>query len=402
MSFLRSNRTSAALLLAAAVLGLVIANSPLAHAAQDLQHAHLAIPFLGIDLSVGHWISDGVLAIFFFIVAIELKHEFSEGDLNSFGKALKPAIAALGGIVVPIAIYLAFTWGSGFEGGWPIPTATDIAFALGVLAVVGRGLPTSVRAFLLALAVLDDLAGILFIAIFFTADPTIWLILVGVALTVVFWLLSIRYARLRKDARRPSRHRHRIEEYVLITLMILVGLATWYVVLQSGIHATIAGVALGFAMHHKSAHRVRYLVEPVSNVIVLPLFAFSAALVTVPALGDTPLEAPFWAIIVALPVGKLVGIVGATLLADRLLRSSQPAVLSVGDMVAAGALGGIGFTVSLLMNELAFRGDQATADQGVLAVIIGSAISIVVAVIVVRMRARHYRSLRLRDASSAA
>ncbi|MFC4223167.1 Na+/H+ antiporter NhaA [Lysinibacter cavernae] len=401
MSFLRSNRTSAALLLAAAVLGLAIANSPLADAAHSIQQSHIGWPGIGLDLSVGHWISDGILAIFFFIVAIELKHEFTEGDLNSVGKAIRPAIAALGGILVPIAIYLAFTWGSGYEGGWPIPTATDIAFALGVLAVVGRGLPTTVRAFLLALAVLDDLAGILFIAVFFTTGAQIGLILLGALLAVLFGFLSWRYARLRRDAVRPSQTRHRGLEWVLIIGMVAVGLATWYVVYQSGIHATIAGVALGFAMHRKPAHRARYLIEPFSNVIVLPLFAFSAALVTIPSLGETPLEAPFWGIIVALPVGKLIGIVGATLLADRILRSRQAPVLRFGDMIAAGALGGIGFTVSLLMNDLAFADNRAIADQGVLAVIIGSAISIVVSVFVVRLRARHYRALRLSEKDAA-
>ncbi|GAA3596831.1 Na+/H+ antiporter NhaA [Klugiella xanthotipulae] len=400
MSFLRSNRTSAALLLVAAVLGLAIANSPLAQAAQDLQHAHLGLPGLGLDLSVGHWISDGLLAVFFFIVAIELKHEFVEGDLNSVSKAIRPAIAALGGILVPVGVYLAITWGSGYENGWPIPTATDIAFALGVLAVVGRGLPTTVRAFLLALAVLDDLAGILFIATFFTSNAQVGLIALGLILTVIFGALSWRYAALRRRARRPSQKRHRAAEWGLLLAMILIGLLTWYVVYQSGIHATIAGVALGFAMHRAPAHRARYLIEPVSNVAVLPLFAFSAALVTIPTLGETPLAAPFWAIAIALPLGKLIGIVGATLLADRLLRTKQPAILNVGDMLAAGALGGIGFTVSLLMNELAFAGNRAIADQGVLAVIIGSAVSIVLSVALVRWRARHYK--RARVAANAA
>ena len=170
MNVLRSERFAAALLLVAAVLGLVIANLPFGPAAVDLKNAHLEIPWLGLDLSTGHWVSDGLLAIFFFIVAVELKRELVIGELNSLSKALLPAIAAVGGVVVPAGIFVAFTVGTDTVDGWPIPTATDIAFALGVLAVFGRFLPTRVRVFLLALAVLDDLIAILIIAFFFTTD----------------------------------------------------------------------------------------------------------------------------------------------------------------------------------------------------------------------------------------
>ncbi len=391
MGVMRSNRTSAVLLSCAAVLGLVLANGPLAEPLHHVQHLHVGPAAWGLDLSVGHWISDGILAVFFFLVAIELKHEFTVGDLNSVGKALRPAIAALGGIVVPIVIYLVFTWGSGFEDGWPIPTATDIAFALGLLAMVGRGLPTAVRAFLLALAVLDDLAGILFIAVFFTSSANLLLVGVGAVLAALFGVLSVRYAALVRQAQRPGRPSRLFQRRMLVVAMILIALATWVAVYQSGIHATIAGVALGFAMHGKPAHRVRYLLEPLSNVVILPVFAFSAALVTIPPLRETALEAPFWGILVALPLGKIVGITGAALLADWLLRKRQQPVLQPGDLLAAGALGGIGFTVSLLMNELAFADRRAVADQGVLAVVLGSAISILVAVVIIRLRAGHHR-----------
>ena len=170
MNFLRSERTSAALLLIAAVLGLVIANLPFGAALIGLKDEHLDMPLLGLDLSAGHWISDGLLAIFFFIVAVELKRELVIGELNSPSKAMLPAIAAVGGVVVPAVIFVAFTAGADTVDGWPIPTATDIAFALGVLAIFGTFLPTRVRVFLLALAVLDDLIAILIIAFFFTSD----------------------------------------------------------------------------------------------------------------------------------------------------------------------------------------------------------------------------------------
>src|SRR3954449_7500120 len=181
MSIIRSERTAAGLLLGAAALGLLLANTPVGPALVDLQHAHLgAGPF---DLSVGHWISDGLLAIFFFIVAVELKHELVVGELNSVQKAIHPAIAAVAGVIVPAGLYLALTAGSGLPQGWPIPTATDIAFALGVLAVFGRGLPARLRIFLLALAILDDIIAIVIIAIFFTAAPN--LAILGAAVVAV-------------------------------------------------------------------------------------------------------------------------------------------------------------------------------------------------------------------------
>src|SRR5690349_17091604 len=171
MSIIRSERTAAGLLLGAAALGLLLANTAVGPALLDVQHAHVGAG--GLELSVGHWISDGLLAVFFFIVAVELRHELVAGDLNSVAKALHPAIAAACGVAVPALVYLAFAGSAGLGQGWPVPTATDIAFALGVLAVFGRGLPNRLRVFLLALAVLDDLVAIVIIAVFFTTDPNL-------------------------------------------------------------------------------------------------------------------------------------------------------------------------------------------------------------------------------------
>ena len=193
MSIIRSERTAAGLLLGAAALGLLLANTAAGPALVDLQHAHLG--FGPVDLSVGHWISDGLLAIFFFIVAVELKHELVAGELNSFAKAIHPAIAAVAGVAVPALVYLAFSAGSGLEAGWPIPTATDIAFALGVLAVFGRGLPNRLRVFLLALAVLDDLIAILIIAVFFTTDPNILELVLAAVTVTAFGLQSRKIGR---------------------------------------------------------------------------------------------------------------------------------------------------------------------------------------------------------------
>ena len=379
MTLIRSERAAAVVLLLAAGLGLLVANSPIGAAVIDFRSLHLAVPGTPLDLTVGHWVSDGLLAIFFFIVAIELKHEMVAGQLNSVSKAIRPAIAATGGVIVPALVYVAITAGSGYEGGWPIPTATDIAFALGVLAVFGKGLPTRLRVFILALAILDDIIAILIIAVFFTADPNLGFIALAAVGVVAFAVLS----RLLGTAARPA----------VIVAMIGVGLVTWALVYLSGVHATIAGVALGLVMALGPAMRTRHAIEPLSNGVVLPIFAFSAALVAIPQVAPAELAAPFWGILIALPVGKIVGIAVAGWLSGFV--GGTGGRLDWRSLITAGALGGIGFTVSLLMNELAFEGSPEVADEGTLAVLLGSSIAIVAsAVLVSRLAARH-RAARL-------
>jgi len=374
MTLIRSERAAAVLLLVAAGLGLLVANSPFGPAVMDFRSLHLAVPGTPLDLTVGHWVSDGLLAVFFFMVAIELKHELVTGQLNSVSKAVRPAIAAAGGVVVPALVYLAFTAGSGYEGGWPIPTATDIAFALGVLAVFGKGLPTKLRVFILALAILDDIIAILIIAVFFTADPDLGLLVLAAVGVAAFGVLS----RALGSRARP----------LVIAAMVAVGLVTWALVYLSGVHATIAGVALGLVMALGPAMRARHTIEPYSNGVVLPVFAFFAALVAIPQVAPGELAAPFWGIVVALPVGKIVGIALGGWLAGFV--RGEGGRLDGRSLVTAGALGGIGFTVSLLMNELAFEGSPEVADEGTLAVLLGSSIAIVVsAALVSRLAARH-------------
>ncbi|WP_353815753.1 Na+/H+ antiporter NhaA [Agromyces sp. SYSU T00266] len=386
MNFLRSERVSASLLLAAAVLGLVIANSPIGHDLVEFKHAHLAIPFTGLDLSLGHWVSDGLLAVFFFIVAVELRRELVIGELNSFSKAALPAIAALGGVVAPALVFLAFAGAGPTADGWPIPTATDIAFALGVLAMFGRFIPTRVRVFLLALAVLDDLIAILIIAFFFTSDADLaWLGFAAITVTL-FGMMS----RL-LSPRSPYVLARRAQWPVMVALWTFAVL-TWSFVYLSGVHATIAGVMLGLVMSRRPAGRAVHSLEPASNAVILPLFAFSAALVAIPAVRPSELDPAFWGILVGLPVGKIVGItlIGgiATLFVHR-RTGIKP--LTWSDVAMVGALGGIGFTVSLLMNELAFREYPDVADQGVVAVLIGSGIAIAISAVFVSLKSRAYR-----------
>ena len=383
MHLLRSARFPAIVLLVAAALGLIVANSPLGPAVDDAMHAYLGIPGV-FELTLSHWIKDGLLAVFFFVVAVELQYELTAGQLNSARKALQPAIAAAGGVLVPIAVYLAMAWGTDAADGWPIPTATDIAFALGVLAVFGRGLPSALRVFLLALAILDDIVGIVFIAVLFTTGVDMGALAGAAVAVVAFGILS-----------RQLESRARI---VVAVALLVLAITTWVLVYRSGVHATIAGVALGLAMAQRPALRVRHELEPWVNVVVLPVFAFSAALVAVPAVPLSELSPAFWGVVVALPAGKVAGIAALGWLSLRVGRRGSAPPLTFPDLLAAGALGGIGFTVSLLLSELAFADASALRDQATLGVLAGSMISLVLAAGLVSWRAWHYRRLAMSPA----
>lgn len=376
MSLLRSARFPAVMLLSAAVLGLIVANSPIGPAVDAAKHSYLGIPGV-FEMSLGHWVQDGLLAVFFFVVAVELQFELTAGELNSARKALQPAIAAAGGVLTPIAVFLLVAGSSDASRGWPIPTATDIAFALGVLAVFGRGLPSGIRIFLLALAILDDIVGIVFIAVLFTSDLNLGLLALAALTVVIFGVLS----------RRMDTPAHPL----LIGVLVALGILTWVLTYLSGVHATLAGVALGLAMAQQPALRARHALEPWVNGLILPLFAFSAALVVIPQVTPTQLSPAFWGILLALPAGKLVGISVAGWLSLRIGDRGVAPHLSFADLLAAGALGGIGFTVSLLLSELAFADDPLLRDEATLGVLGGSMISLVLAGVLVSLRARHHR-----------
>ncbi|MEC5183691.1 NhaA family Na+:H+ antiporter [Cryobacterium sp. MP_3.1] len=387
MTFIRSERYAAGFLLLAGVLGLIMANLAFGPALIEAANEHLHTGLFGLDLSAKHWISDGLLSIFFFLIAIELKRELVIGDLNSFGKAALPALAALGGVAVPAVIYLLLTQGSGLAAGWPVPTATDIAFALGVLAVFGRGIPTRVRVFLLALAVLDDLVAILIIAFFFTQEPELQYIGFA-AITATLFGVTSRLLKPRSPwvlGRKPV--------WPIIVLLIVLGVATWYFTYLSGVHATIAGVILGLVMARVPGGRTHHVLEPYSNAVILPLFAFSAALVAIPQVSLAELSPAFWGILVALPVGKLIGITLAGSLGSLISRrpNGSRSGLKFVDIVMVACLGGIGFTVSLLMGALAFAGSVEVVDEATLAVLLGSGFAILVSAVVVSARARQYR-----------
>jgi NhaA family Na+:H+ antiporter len=364
---LRSAQFPAFALIFAAALGLVLANGPFGDSMIELRDQHLGVG--AFDLSIGHWVTDGLLAIFFFLAAVELKHELRHGELDSARKALVPSIAAVGGVLVPALLFLLLVPHSQ-SGGWPIPTATDIAFALGVLALVGRALPARVRALLLALAVIDDLIAIGIIAFLFPRDIAPLALIAVVPVVLVFGWLS-----------------YRARSALVVVAMIVLAIGAWALVVLSGIHPTIAGVALGLALASQRGERVRFVLEPWSNAVVLPLFAFVATLVVIPSLSTTPLGPVFWAIVIAMPIGKIIGIMGGALIARAF---GSPDRVPIVDLFVVASLGGIGFTVSLLMNELAFADDRAAATSGTLGVLAASVIALVVGGTAGGLRSRWY------------
>jgi NhaA family Na+:H+ antiporter len=350
---MKSERNAALVMMLAAMVGLLLANSPFGQPLLDAIDFKLDLNFIDINITLGHVVSDLFLAVFFFLAGLELKYELTTGTLSSPKRALVPVIAAIAGVAVPSSIYAYLNWGSEAILGWPIPAATDIAFVLGLLAIFGRGMPKEARIFLLALAIFDDLVAIAIIAIFYTSNAQpIWLV-ACVAVATVF-----RFAEM-----------SRAKDKWLIRAAF--GIVLWYTVYQSGVHATIAGVLLGVLIPSTRAHGVISKVQPATNFVILPLFAFTAVAVVIPTMtGDS--NAVFTGIFFGLSIGKVVGISIAALIANQLLKPKDRLPLGVLDFIPLGMLAGVGFTVSLLMAHLAFRNNQEHYAQAVLGVLLGS------------------------------
>jgi NhaA family Na+:H+ antiporter len=359
-AFLKSETTGGALLIGAALVGLLLANGPLSSAFFAIATTPIGIDALHLNLTVQEWAADGLLAIFFFVIGCELKHELVVGTLSKPRQAALPVAAALGGMAVPALLYLAVNQGGAPTAlnGWGIPMATDIAFALAVLAVLGRGLPTGVRTFLLTLAVVDDLGAILVIALFYSAGLHVEWIAVAAMLLTAFALAQ----------------RQRITSpFIYVPL----ALAIWYAVHAAGIHATIAGVALGLLMRVKKdrgetdapVDRATARFHPISAGIAVPLFALFAAAVDLRSIDlDVVLSSPILlGVLVGLVVGKPIGILLAARLATALGAKLSDGVEWI-EIALIGALAGIGFTVSLLISELAFTAGESlgAAKLGVL------------------------------------
>ena len=369
---MKSDKSAALLLLGAAALGLILANSLIGPWLLDLKSTYIAIEPLNLKLTVEHWVSDLILATFFLVAGLELKYELSIGVLSRFSTALVPVVAGVGGIMIPALIYSAFNWGTPYMVGWPIPTATDIAFALGVLAIFGRGLPKSARVFLLALAIFDDLVAISIIAIFYTDS------------LAMEWLFA---AALILAAHAIA---ERIPKLPIVAIRFASFFLVWYAVYQSGVHATVAGVALGLIIPATRAHSLVGKLQPWTNTIALPLFAFFAVAITLPTF-ETEISSVFTGIAIALPVGKIVGITLFALAANAIAQKDARLPLQLPDFAAVAGLAGIGFTVSMLMTNLAFESIPEIRAEATLAVIVGSLASLAFGAYLAQLRGRHYK-----------
>lgn len=374
---LRAETTGGLLLLAAAVVALVWANSPW----QDSYH-HLSDTEIG-PLPVEAWASDGALTLFFFLAGVELKRELVVGTLSRLSEAVVPVVAAVAGMVLPAIIYLAVNLiaDDGKPHGWAVPTATDIAFALAVLAIVGSSLPSALRAFLLTLAVVDDFGAILVIAAFFSHGFHLLELLASIALIAVWYLLQ------RRRIRTPF-------------LYVPIAIAAWWFMHESGIHATIAGVALGLATRviadpgeeQAPAERIEHRLRPWSAGVAVPLFALFAAGVTLSgsAVRQLATDPVAIGVVAGLLLGKVAGVFGGSWLTARFTRAELNSDLSWRDVGAVSVLAGIGFTVALLITQLAFEDDPAQVERAKAAVLVASLLAALIAAVLLFRRNREY------------
>jgi NhaA family Na+:H+ antiporter len=369
---LRNETTGGVLLLVAAIAALIWANLDFT-GYSSLRDLKFGLDEIHLNLSLGKWAADGLLAIFFFVAGMELKHELVEGSLKDRAVAVVPVAAAIGGMAVPALIYMGFNLGQTSVSGWGIPMATDIAFALAVLAVAGRNLPIELRAFLLTLAVVDDLGAIIVIAVFYTS--TINFVYLGLA---VLGLASFGLMQ-----------RGQVQGWYYY--LPLAGFS-WWTLHQSGIHATIAGVAMGLMMNLKTADRVLHRVHPISAGLAVPMFAFFTAGVFVGGIDVSSIASSpvVLGVVLGLVIGKPLGVVGAAWLVTRFSRAGLSKTLGWWDVCTVGLLAGVGFTVSLLINELAFRGHEEISSVGTLAVLIASTIAAALAIVALQFRKRAY------------
>jgi len=382
---------SGMLLLVAAALALVWANSPWRDGFTALSGFTFGPEALHLNLSLSAWAADGLLAVFFFVVGVELKHEIVAGSLRNPREAAVPVLAAVGGMATPAILFTVVILTTGDTEalhGWAIPTATDIAFALAVLAIFGRGLPKALRTFLLTLAVVDDLLAIIVIAVFYTGTIDA-LALAASLVAVAVYAVLVRMRRTRW------------------WLLVPVAVIAWGFMHASGVHATIAGVLLGFTVPARPihpdkeprTHRFDDTIRPFSNGVALPVFAFFSAGVSLLD-GEGPegiLAQPVvLAIVIAQVVGKLVGVLGATALVTKLTPLRLPDAIGLRDLLPVGFLAGIGFTVSLLIAELSFPDTEHT-DGAKIAILIATILAAILAAALLRWDARKTRRRDMND-----
>ncbi len=396
-ALLRTEAVGGALLVGMAVIALVWANSPFAPSYFALRDLPVGYAPWHLQLTLGDWAADGLLAVFFFLVGLELKREAVSGDLRDLRTAIVPVVAACGGVVVPALIYLAVVWSHPeLRIGWATPTATDIAFAVAVLALVGSHLPAPLRIFLLTLAVVDDLIAIVIIGVFYTTAIDLAALGGAVAVIALYGLVARRYQRF-----------FRLTPAAAWLVLLPIGVLAWVLVHASGVHPTIAGVALALTVPVRPPRGQRasgeatglaevfeHRFRPLSTGVAVPVFAFFAAGVSVggsAGLAAVAADPVAWAVIAGLVVGKPAGILLSTRAITAATRARlDPAVRWI-DLAGVGMLAGIGFTVSLLVADLSFAPGSVHRESAKLAVLVASVTAAALAAVVLLLRNRQYR-----------
>ncbi|WP_120338635.1 Na+/H+ antiporter NhaA [Cryobacterium soli] len=406
---LRRETVGGFLLVFAAAVALIWANSPASESYFALRDFRIGYEPWHLELSLGAWAADGLLAIFFFLVGLELKKEFVAGDLRNPSRAIVPVAAAMGGVAVPALFYAGVNLVSPETlRGWAIPTATDIAFAVAVLAIVGSHLPSALRIFLLTLAVVDDLLAISIIAIFYSDDVQFSPLLLALIPLALYTFLAQKYRRFFAE-----------RAWAAWLILLPLGFAVWALVHAGGIHATVAGVLLGFAvpvLHRRSragapavagpglSENFEHRFRPLSAGFAVPVFAFFSAGVTVGGwngLIGAVTDPVAIGIIVGLVLGKPVGIVGTTWLMTKLTPLRLDPTLRWIDLTGVAILAGIGFTVSLLIADLSFGAGSLANDHAKVGILVASLTSALLASVILRSRNRLYRRIEQAEAVDA-
>lgn len=404
---MRKESVGGFILLAATVLAVVLANTQASHFYETVRDTEVGITVPGFShlmMNVHHWAADGLLTVFFFLTGLELKKEFVVGDLRSPGKAIVPVAAAFGGAMTPAILYFAINHGSDTAvHGWAIPAATDIAFAVAVLAGVGTFLPAALRTFLLTLAVVDDLIAIVIIALFYTSSFQAWYLIASIIPIGIYFWVTHKHERLFHE-----------KKWAAWVILLPLGLTTWALFLESGIHATIAGVILGFCVPVRMTSQAKAAgsngglsevlerrLRPLSTGFCVPLFAFFSAGVAIggwDGLQRAVADPVAIGIIVGLVVGKTVGITGTTWLITRFRGVNLDSDIAWVDIIGLAVTGGIGFTVSMLVAELSFAAGDAHTEDAKIGIMIGSVTAAICGAVILSMRNKHYKLIAQKEA----
>ncbi len=403
---LRKESLGGFILLAATLLAILLSStaaSDLYFSVRDSQLGFELAAFHHLLMPVNEWAADGLLVVFFFLTGLELKKEFVIGDLRDPSRAIVPVAAAFGGVAMPAIIFYAFNFSSPTAvHGWAIPTATDIAFAVAVITAVGPYLPSALRTFLLTLAVVDDLIAIFIIAFFYTSGfkPT-YLILSALPILAFLWI-SHRYETF-----------FHLKKWAAWLILLPLGIITWALFLESGIHATISGVILGFCVPVRYTKRARaaeaaaglaevleHRLRPLSTWICVPIFAFFSAGVYLggwQGLSRALADSVALGIIFGLVLGKTLGITLTTWLITRLRQANLDPDIKWVDVISMAVTGGIGFTVSLLVAELSFSSGSAHTEDAKIAILLGSILSASIGAVLLTLRNKHYKNIRVKE-----